>query len=573
MAQTRKNRILPLVLVLVCAAVMLRSAFVGLEIDEEYALSLGYRLVSGDRLFYSMWEPHQLSSLPAAALLALFSGITGGTTGVLVFFRLVVLACKAGMSYVFYREFRRDLGRTGALLAALVLFAFVPKWFLGPDYTGQQFHWTLAAFLCLHHYITRGCKQLWLVPLGAVCACFGYLAFPQSAAAFAVLWIGMLILGKRHGEKKARGAWVLLGSCAVCGVAFLVYALAGVGFSLSLLLSRLTLILHDPQYDFTTAQRMALLASQALTVARSLLWPLLAAAVLCAVLYFIKKQPFALGRLLNLWAALATAQCLLRAVKDGSLDERQFVPVLVLAGAWAFYQGRGKPGNAELFWLGYLPGLVAYAMILRSTLLGLAPTFMYLTWPAVCGMLALMTGAETADAAEADAKARRAEGTLCLAVMLVFLLVCRVWCVQTTGWKSADITDTPLTQITTGPAKGIYADQKAADMQECLYEALAPYAGQPILQAIGEQHGLGFLMADGTLQVAQASVISGTDSDPRFEQYYTDVPGKTPRVILYDDAEVRDMAAFHTYLESNFNIVDRYTVTHGSASLQVLLVG
>ena len=569
MAQTHKNRIVPLLFALLCAAslvVMVRSAFVGLEIDEEYALSLGYRLVSGDRLFYSMWEPHQLSSLPAAALLAVFIGITGGTTGVLVFFRLVVLVCKAGMSYVFYREFRRDLGRPAALLAALVLFAFVPKWFLGPDYTGQQFHWTLAAFLCLHHYVTRGCRQLWLVPLGAVCACFGYLAFPQSAAAFAVLWVGMLILGKRRGEPKARGAWVLLGSCAVCGAAFLVYALSGVGFSISLLLDRLTLILHDPQYNFTTAERMALLAGQALTVARSLLWPLLASAALSAALYLIKRQPITAGRLLNFWAALAAVQCLLRAVKDGSLDERQFVPVVVLAGAWAFWQGRGRPGNAELFWLGYLPGLAAYAMILRSTLLGLAPTFMYLTWPAVCGMLALVNHAD-------DAKARRAEGMLCLAAMLAFLLVCRVWCVQTTGWKAADVTDTPLVRITTGPAKGIYADAKAADMQECLCEALQPYAGQPILQAIGEQHGLGFLMADGTLQVAQASVISGTDSDPRFEQYYADVPDKEPRVILYDDAEVRDMAEFHSWLEASFTIVDRYTVAHGSASLQVLLVG
>ena len=569
MAQTHKNRIVPLLFALLCAAslvVMARSAFVGLEIDEEYALSLGYRLVSGDRLFYSMWEPHQLSSLPAAALLAVFIGITGGTTGVLVFFRLVVLVCKAGMSYVFYREFRRDLGGPAALLAALVLFAFVPKWFLGPDYTGQQFHWTLAAFLCLHHYVTRGCRQLWLVPLGAVCACFGYLAFPQSAAAFAVLWVGMLILGKRRGEPKARGAWVLLGSCAVCGAAFLVYALSGVGFSIPLLLDRLTLILHDPQYNFTTAERMALLAGQALTVARSLLWPLLASAALSAALYLIKRQPITAGRLLNLWAALAAVQCLLRAVKDGSLDERQFVPVVVLAGAWAFWQGRGRPGNAELFWLGYLPGLAAYAMILRSTLLGLAPTFMYLTWPAVCGMLALVNHAD-------DAKARRAEGMLCLAAMLAFLLVCRVWCVQTTGWKAADVTDTPLVRITTGPAKGIYADAKAADMQECLCEALQPYAGQPILQAIGEQHGLGFLMADGTLQVAQASVISGTDSDPRFEQYYADVPDKEPRVILYDDAEVRNMAEFHSWLEASFTIVDRYTVAHGSASLQVLLVG
>ena len=44
-------------------------------------------------------------------------------------------------------------------------------------------------------------------------------------------------------------------------------------------------------------------------------------------------------------------------------------------------------------------------------------------------------------------------------------------------------------------------------------------------------------------------------------------------MTLYDDAEVRDMAEFHSWLESNFTIVERYNVTHGSASLQVLLVG
>ena len=132
--------------------------------------------------------------------------------------------------------------------------------------------------------------------------------------------------------------------------------------------------------------------------------------------------------------------------------------------------------------------------------------------------------------------------------------------------------DTPLVVIENGPAKGILADRKAADMQECLYEVLAPYRGQAVLQAIGEQNGLGFLMADGTLTVAQASVISGTDSDPRFEEYYRMVPGQLPDVILYDDAEVRDMAQFHAWIEEHFAISKRYTVTHGTASLQVLVV-
>lgn len=554
--------------VLLAAAAMVRTLFVGLEIDEPYALALGFRLVSGDRMFAEMWEPHQLSALPSAALMALYMGVTGTTTGVLLFFRAVVLACKAAMSWAFYREFRRDLGPTGAGLAALALFLYIPKWFLGPDYTGQQFHFTVAAFLCLHHYVTRGFRRPWLVVLGAVCACLSFLAYPQSAAAFAVLWIGMVVLGRRGGEPRLagvpRGAWLLLGSCAVCGGAFLLWALQGMGFDVAAFLGRVQLILHDPQYGFTVGQRLLMLAGQAAPVARSLLWPLLAALAVCALLRWRRGAlPGGVGTCLGLWGAFAVVQCTLRAVRDGSLDERQFLPVLVLAGAWAFWRARRCPGAAALFWLGWLPGVAAYLFILRSTLIGLPATFMYLAWPALCGLVLL---------ARMEPPVARRLAQLTLAAIIVFLAVCRLWCVQIVGWRAADVADTPLVRIEHGPAKGIWADEKAADMQECLYKALEPYAGQAVLQAIGEQNGLGFLMADGTLTVAQASVISGTDSDPRFEEYYTMVPGKLPDVVLYDDAEVRDMDAFHAWIEENFAIADRYTVTHGTASLQVLVV-
>lgn len=548
----------------VCALIMVRQIFVGLEIDEPYALALGFRLVQGDRLFAEMWEPHQLCSLPPALLVAAYLGITGTTTGLLVFVRVVLLVCKAALSWAFYREFARDLDKGGASLAALVLFLYTPKWFLGPDYIGQQFLFTVAAFLCFHHYVTRGFRRPWLVAVGAVFACLSFLAYPQSAAAFPVLWLGLFLLGRRGGEPRLlaipRGAWVLVGTCAVCGGAFLAWALAGMGFDLAAFLERVGLILNDPQYGFTAAEKLAQLARQSLSVLRGWMWPLAAALVIGAWLF--RRRAFARERvalLLGLWALFAIAQCTVRAVRDGSLDERQFVPVLVLAGAWAFWRGWRLDGVPALFWLGCLPGLAAYLFILRSTVLGLPATFLYLTWPAFCGLLVLL-------------RRQPRMGRALLAGMLVFLAVCRVWCVQTTGWKSATVADTPLVAIENGPAKGILADQKAADMQECLYEVLAPYRGQAVLQAIGEQNGLGFLMADGTLTVAQASVISGTDSDPRFEEYYRMVPGQLPDVILYDDAEVRDMAQFHAWIEEHFAITDRYTVTHGTASLQVLVV-
>ena len=65
---TIEKIILPLLGLLALAA-LVRTMFLGLEIDEEYALSLGFRLVRGDRLFYSMWEPHQLAALPPAGMM------------------------------------------------------------------------------------------------------------------------------------------------------------------------------------------------------------------------------------------------------------------------------------------------------------------------------------------------------------------------------------------------------------------------------------------------------------------------------------------------------------------------
>lgn len=568
-AQDRLWKILTPVLLVLAVLAMAKTLFVGLEIDEEYAFSLGFRLVKGDRLFYTMWEPHQLSALPAALVLALYTAIAGTTTGALLFARAVVLVCKAAMSAVFYREFKQTLGRHGALLGAVVLFVYTPKWFLGPDYISQQFHFTVAAFLCVYHYYTHGFRRPWLVVLGAVCACFSFLAFPQSALAAAVIFIGMVLLGRRGKDaticKIPRGAVLFVLGCMACAAAFLAYVLPGMG--LTVFLQRVSLILNDPQYDFTTSQRLALLASQALNTAKFLAKPLAASVVLC-LLWWAKtrRKRDWIGLALNLWAILAALLCVVRAVADSSSDERYFMPALVLAAAWAFRKGRGTAWE-PLFWLGFLPGMAAYAFILRSTLLGFSATFMYLTWPALCGCFAMLVCRQ-----ENPEQGKLPQGQCVLAALLVFLLVCRFWCVLVTGWKPANVATANLKQITAGPAAGTWADEKAADMQMALYEALEPFAGKQVLQAIGEQHGLGFMMAGGTLTIGQASVISGTDSDPRFIQYYEELPEKRPDVILYDEAEVRDMAAFHAWIEENFTITARYPVTHGTAHLQVLVV-
>ena len=129
--KTDNRKIILALLGLLALAALVRTMFLGLEIDEEYALSLGFRLVRGDRLFYSMWEPHQLAALPPALLIGLFTAVAGTTTGVLLFVRGAVLAVKLALAVWFYRSLRVALGGRCAYLLALAVLAFTPKWFFG----------------------------------------------------------------------------------------------------------------------------------------------------------------------------------------------------------------------------------------------------------------------------------------------------------------------------------------------------------------------------------------------------------------------------------------------------------
>lgn len=581
------EHLLAALLILLAAASVVKTLFVGLEIDEEYALSLGWRLIQGDTLFYTMWEPHQLSALADAALMWPYWAITGTTTGILLYMRIVTLVLKALLSIWFYRTMRRTLTPRTAFLTALALFVYTPKWFLAPDYISQQFHFTLAAFLCFYGYYADGCKKLWRLVPGGIFLSLSVLAFPQSAFAAPVYLIGMFLLGRRAGEKRVlglpAGMLVTFLTCLACAGVFLVYVLQDM--SLRTLIARATLILNDPQYDFTFAERLALLGSQAADVGKFLAKPggvalAVVGAGIARDIYLRQERPirnirYWLNILFALFSAATVLLCLARALRDSSLDERYFCPVLVIAGIWFFRSGRGT-AREGLFWLGYLPGVAAYLFILRSTLLGFSATFMYLTWPAVCAVLALALQTRAAENGETDPctpyalDADWADGILLS--LLGFLVVCRAFLVLTTGWKPANVLDTGLTYLSDGPAAGTWADTETADMYYALERALDPCAGKKVLLSTGDVHGLAFLMADGTLETAQASVISSTDSDSRFANYYLELPEKEPDVIIYNDDCVRDLDEFHQWLEENFTITDRQAVQYGSASLEVLTV-
>ena len=79
-----RKRVLYLILTALCAVTACKILLVGYDIDEQYAVSMAWRLLKGDRLLTDLWEPHQTSGwlcallmAPYAAILPAFSFICG----------------------------------------------------------------------------------------------------------------------------------------------------------------------------------------------------------------------------------------------------------------------------------------------------------------------------------------------------------------------------------------------------------------------------------------------------------------------------------------------------------------
>ena len=54
-----------------------KICFVYLNIDEEYAVTLSWRIISEDRMFLDIWEPHQTSGFLTAFLCWIYQRVTG----------------------------------------------------------------------------------------------------------------------------------------------------------------------------------------------------------------------------------------------------------------------------------------------------------------------------------------------------------------------------------------------------------------------------------------------------------------------------------------------------------------
>jgi len=141
-------------LIFVCAISCVKTLIQEFNVDEQYALVLGYRMASGERMFLDLWEPHQTSGFVCAFLVKIYMQVLGTTEGLVIYLRIMGILMQVAVSTFVYKVFRHKTGKMVSFYLAVAVFALQPKGIQVAEFS-NLFIWSmLCTMLCFYSIYT-----------------------------------------------------------------------------------------------------------------------------------------------------------------------------------------------------------------------------------------------------------------------------------------------------------------------------------------------------------------------------------------------------------------------------------
>lgn len=195
----------------------MKSIFVSLQMDEEYAVSMPYRMLLGDKMFTQIWDPHQTSAFLTEFLLWIYIKLFHTTTGVVIWVRLWGTLIHGVIAYCVYRVLRYYLPREYSFYLGILYFNLLPKGYAMPEFSNMLV-WSLTLLLLSLFQLDRR-KKLWAAAESGIWMCIMVLSYPSAILLFPFfLWY--LWKQKGYGRKSAG---VFAGVCVAGGCCYLAY--------------------------------------------------------------------------------------------------------------------------------------------------------------------------------------------------------------------------------------------------------------------------------------------------------------------------------------------------------------
>lgn len=216
--------------------------------DEAFYLTIPYRLLQGDALLTEEWHLSQLSGLLLTPAVWVFTTLTGGTEGILLFMRYLCVITQTAAAIFLYNRLKA-FSRLGAAAAALGFVLFIPLSICALSYNSMG-----ILFLTLSQVILitgKSCRSY--LPAGlcfaAAVLCCPYLLLVYGA--YLLIVLGTLVWSRIrreavHPALSVAGALWFTAGAAIAALLFTLFVLSR--SSVSDILPCLKLMMNDPEH-------------------------------------------------------------------------------------------------------------------------------------------------------------------------------------------------------------------------------------------------------------------------------------------------------------------------------------
>lgn len=525
-------KIFLLILTVLAAIKMLLQNF---SLDEEYQVLMSYRLLMGDKMLDTMWEPHQTSSFLCTLFMWPYFFITGTFTGVVIYLRIMGTLIHLGVACYLYKVLKLFLKEETCFYLALIFFNTIPKLIMLPEFGGMQVWFGLLCFLAIIESAESG-KSFFRLVLAGLFLCLEVLSYPSCA----LLWIPFVIMiWTCHSSEKLKKCFVFTGTCAAGAIAFLGFFLIKVGPEV-LLRNIPAILTSDLTHTFDTGSRLTLLFQNLLHYAISF-GVITAMAVLLSFLPWFKKHlPEQKGiAITGLVILLSNVyQLVLWVVFNKGYEYLQIhLAVTMCLGLWSLLLCPKKPdqdcSTAEqtssfprYMWFGAVIGLASLACIMLLTDLDLLSSIPHGMLGSIC-MLALF--------------AYRMEKHSDF-IYWILVVCCLTACVgkgYTLRGGFGDYNNVLQSQgiCKDGPAIGTISTYMGAyiyNNEYALWQDHIPQGSNVLIATSNVQSVNTIQYAFSNARVCHYSIVDPTAYDQRLLTYWSYYPDKEPDIIVID---------------------------------------
>ena len=204
-----KNAIIIIAIGSIFAAI--KCIFVGLQRDEEYALTLSYRLLNGDKLLTQVWDPHQTSAFLLSLIEWIFIKLTGGTVYLVLWCKIVGTLIHGFIAFYLYKTLSLFAPKNISFLLGLIYFGILPKDGVIPEFS-LMFAWFITLIIIvlikIHHINTSleaakdtAYKSRKIIILSILLSVFSFclmLSYPTSIIIIPLVYAFLIIDRKKN---------------------------------------------------------------------------------------------------------------------------------------------------------------------------------------------------------------------------------------------------------------------------------------------------------------------------------------------------------------------------------------